>query len=455
VTNRRHAAPGRRRIRSLRPLAFLAAGLIVLWASSAYGYWTASSTGPYALANAATLPSPTLSAASVTATSAALSWTQPFVPTGYALTQSTGSLTGCTAAPAVGSTSCTATSLTPNTSYSWQLTASLYNWQAPATVSATTAKQATTTALSNLTPTTGTAGASFSATATVTGNSGYGVPAGAVVFALYASSTCSGAASYTSSAQTLSGGAATGTLQPAVGTYYWQAVYSPTDTYNLASTSACSAAITVTVAGATFGGAGPPVGLTASANNVVVGYPAGTASGDLVLLVVSNSVSQDSVAPAGWTQIANPNLGGSSMELQAWWHKAGAETSVTMTKLQTSATGGTAWVLDYKNVTNPAVAGISSGTVASAASATPTNLTTTAANATVISLVGINRARSLSLQTAQGFSLRAALSNAIGNGNGLGVADTFAATAGSVTSPTWTEGALTSQWAYITVAFTP
>ena len=40
---------------------------------------------------------------------------------------------------------------------------------------------------------------------------------------------------------TLAAGTVTGSLQPASGTYYWRATYTPTDTYNLTSTSACSA----------------------------------------------------------------------------------------------------------------------------------------------------------------------------------------------------------------------
>lgn len=73
------------------------------------------------------------------------------------------------------------------------------------------------------------------------------------MFSLYTSSSCSGGASYATSAQTLSGGAVTGSLQPAAGTYYWRAVYTPTDAYNLTSTSACSSAITVTTPTSTIG----------------------------------------------------------------------------------------------------------------------------------------------------------------------------------------------------------
>ncbi len=245
---RRSTAP-RRRVRG-RLVTAITAGLLVIMAGPAYSYWTVTSTGTYGRAQAGTLATPALSTASVTATSAGLAWTSPFTPTAYVLSQSPGTLTGCPAAPATASTGCTATSLTPNTSYTWTLAASFHSWVSPATVTATTSRQATTTTLGTITPTTGTSGTSFSATATVSGNAGYGTPAGTVVLALYTSATCTGTPSYTSPAKTLSGGAATAALQPAAGTYHWRATYSPADGYNLASTSSCSAAITVS-AGAT------------------------------------------------------------------------------------------------------------------------------------------------------------------------------------------------------------
>ncbi len=437
-----------------RLAAAMTAGLLVLVAGPAYGYWTASSTGPYARAQAATLATPGLTVGSVTATSAALAWTQPFAPTAYALSQAPGTVTGCPPAPGIASSGCTATSLSPNTTYTWTLAASLHTWVSPSTVTATTSKQATTTTLSALTPTTATAGTGFSATATVTGNAGYGTPAGTATLSLYAGSTCAGAPAYTSAAQTLTGGATTTTLHPALGTYSWRATYTPTDTVNLTSTSACSAPVTVTAAGATYAGAGAPVTVTSSSSNVVVPYPAGTATGDLMLLVVVNNATQTStVSSSGWNVVDNAGLGGSGMQITAWWHAAGAETSVTLASLKTNSDGATAWVLDYKNAGTPALAGVSSGTASSASALTPTGLTTTAPDTTVISLVGINTAAALSLQTPQGFAARASLQNATGVGRTLGVADRFAATAGSLTPPTWTEGATASQWAYITVAF--
>lgn len=445
-----HSTRARRVVSGLAVIVATLLGLTV--ASPASALWTATSTGPYALAQAATLVAPAVSASSVTATSAALSWTQPFVPTNYALTQSTGALTGCAASPATNSTGCTASALVPNTSYTWTLSSSRYSWVVAAGTTATTPKQATTTTLSAITPTSGSAGGSFSATATVTGNSGYGTPAGTVVLALFTSSTCSGAASYSSAATTLTAGAATATLSPAsAGTYYWRAVYTPTDTYNLTSTSACSAAITVSPAGPTIGA---PSTVTNSQKDIDVAYPTGTVSGDLLMLVVVNNASQDAKPPSSWNLIAEDDIGGSNMEMQAWWYTAGAESSVTM-EFKTNSSGVTAWVLNFGPRPSPVLQGTVSGTASTGTTLTPSTLTTTAANTTVVSLVGINQASTLSLGTANGFTFSNSLSNSGGSGRTLGIAVKQQATAGSVTSPVWSKIGSNSQWIYITVAFTP
>jgi hypothetical protein len=244
---RHRGGVGRRR---RRILTVLVTALVLGIGSIGHAYWTASSTGSYAKAQAATLAAPTVTAGATTATSVALGWSTTFSPTGLALTQSAGVLSGCSSTPAAASSSCTATGLTPNTSYTWTLTASKSNWTSAGTVTATTSRQATSTTLSNLTPTSGSQGASFAATATV---AGYGTPAGTVTFSLFTSSSCAGAASYSTSALSLASGSVTGTLQPAAGTYYWRATYTPSDAYNLSSPSSCSSAITVTAPTSTIG----------------------------------------------------------------------------------------------------------------------------------------------------------------------------------------------------------
>ena len=325
------AARGRFRVRVVGAVVAL---VVVAGAGAAHALWTTSSTGSYAVAQATTLTAPTLSTGSVAATSVALSWNKPFAPTAYALSQSAGSLTGCAVAPAPASSGCTATGLTPNTSYTWTLTAYLSSWSKQATVSATTSKQATATALSNITPTTATTGNTFSATSTVTGSSGYGTPAGTVVFSLFTSSSCTGGASYATTAQTLSGGAATGSLQPAAGTYYWRATYTPTDPYNFTSTSACSSAITVTtptssiglnfynVNGDVYSGSRP----TAITGGLSVINSGGSVLRTLTALTVTASLPDTRVSGAvptavtgtGWTYTSRSHVGSEWVYTFSW-----------------------------------------------------------------------------------------------------------------------------------------
>ncbi len=93
----------------------------------------------------ATIAAPTnFTATTVSTTSANLSWTAPATLTGYTLTQSTGSLAGCSATPTSGTMSCTATGLTEGTNYTWTLTA-VYNHWLSASVNASTTTLASVT----------------------------------------------------------------------------------------------------------------------------------------------------------------------------------------------------------------------------------------------------------------------------------------------------------------------
>jgi trimeric autotransporter adhesin len=79
---------------------------------------------------AATIGAPTnLTATTTGSTTATLSWTAPSTLTGYTLSQSPGTLGGCSAAPSASTTSCTATGLSPKTAYTWTLTATYDNWK--------------------------------------------------------------------------------------------------------------------------------------------------------------------------------------------------------------------------------------------------------------------------------------------------------------------------------------
>jgi hypothetical protein len=69
----------------------------------------------------------------VTQTTVKLTWTAPTAagtatPTGYHLTQSTGTLAGCSATPTASTLTCTATGLTAGKLYTWTLTAKYDNW---------------------------------------------------------------------------------------------------------------------------------------------------------------------------------------------------------------------------------------------------------------------------------------------------------------------------------------
>ncbi|GAB3118359.1 hypothetical protein GCM10027056_00120 [Glaciibacter psychrotolerans] len=307
VKNRRR---GRRaRLVTVAGISLALSGVLLIPAGSAFAFWTASSTGNSAHAAAGTLAAPVLSSDTLAPTMAELSWTQPFTPTGYLLTQTPGVLAGCAANPAPAATSCAPSGLTPNTTYTWGLSASLHNWAAMATTTATTSRQFTTTTLGSITPTTGSVGDSFTAKATVTGNSGYGAPAGNATFRLYANADCSGPANFTTPDQAITGGSANGSLKPTVGTYHWQAAYTPSDAYNTASTSACSTtAITVHAAGGP-----PPVppAITVSTSPVgVVASPDGKH-----VYVADFSVGTVSVIDTATNAVSALNVGGNPYEL--------------------------------------------------------------------------------------------------------------------------------------------
>jgi hypothetical protein len=122
---------------------------------------------------AATISAPggfTATAASTTTVN--LSWTAPPALTGYTLSQSAGTLAGCSATPS--GTSCTATGLTSHTAYTWTLRAAYNNWLSSSVqASATTMSTVGFTLLGKATD--GTAGTSSSTATGVTTISGAGL----------------------------------------------------------------------------------------------------------------------------------------------------------------------------------------------------------------------------------------------------------------------------------------
>lgn len=79
-------------------------------------------------------------------------------------------------------------------------------------------------------------------------------------------------------------------------------------------------------------------------------YPAGIASGDLLLLFVSSDSSSIGSAPAGWTLLGATQTGG-GMSCRAWWRtSAGTETG-TQTINVTGGTKGVAFITAYRPAT--------------------------------------------------------------------------------------------------------
>jgi hypothetical protein len=191
---------------------------------------------------------------------------------------------------------------------------------------------------------------------------------------------------------------------------------------------------------------------------MTVSYPASTSANDLLFLIEVNNANQNITTPAGWTLLADQATSSpAQFRMTIWWKLAGAESSVALT-VNTNGNGATAWVVRYTRPggypPNPAsaTATVRQGLSAASATMTPgTNVTTNQPEARVISIVAIRGANTLSLSSAQGFTLENATT---GTSRALGVADVYAATSGTTpTSPTWSQNGTAAQWAWATVAF--
>jgi large repetitive protein len=141
ATHRSRAAA--RALRRILPASVLVGLTLVLSApGTAFALFSATPSAQTAGVTAATIAAP----ARFTATAeynnnneAYLSWTAPATLTGYTLTQSPGTLAGCSGTPSASTTFCTATGLSAGTTYTWTLTAVYNDWQSPSVqASATT-----------------------------------------------------------------------------------------------------------------------------------------------------------------------------------------------------------------------------------------------------------------------------------------------------------------------------
>jgi hypothetical protein len=207
------------------------------------------------------------------------------------------------------------------------------------------------------------------------------------------------------------------------------------------------------------------IGPAAAATNskvVTVDYPVGSQVNDLLLLVEVNSANQNIATPSGWTLLADtaaqsPN----QFRFTVWWRLKGAGDSSVDLDIRTNSSGATARVIRYVRTAgyppNPvsATAAVAAGSSGATATRTPTpDITTNQADATVISLVAIRAANTLTLSAAQSFTLRSATTQTTGQATALGVADRTTSTSPSTpTSPTWSQSGTAAQWAWATVAF--
>ncbi len=245
---------------------------------------------------------------------------------------------------------------------------------------------------------------------------------------------------------------------PADGTYYYVV-----RAYYLGWESANSNQVTATVqSGLVYSATGPSTTATNS-TTMTVNYPAGTMQNDLLLLVEVNAANQNITTPTGWALLADTATGSPSQyRFTIWWKLAApAETSVDL-KVNTNASGATAWAIRYRRPSgyppNPitATAAVAVGNSGPSASLTPTpNITTNQANATVISIVAIRDANTLSLTTPNSFTLRnTATQSSSGQARAIGIADrTSLPLPSTPPSPTWAQTGTAAQWAWATIAF--
>ena len=204
-----------------------------------------------------------------------------------------------------------------------------------------------------------------------------------------------------------------------------------------------------------------PVASRTSSGPLTVMYPSTVATGDLLLLVQVNLADQNISTPSGWSLLADARTSiPEQFRFTVWWRAAPAAGTSVALDVFTNSRGASAWVSRYATAGQPpttATATVVNATAGPSAQLTPTpNLTTNAADATVISLVAARGDNPLSLATPQGFTTRfSTTTTAPGDPVAFGVADRPGLpNSSTVMSPTWRQDNPPTQWVYATVAFT-
>ena len=227
-------------------------------------------------------------------------------------------------------------------------------------------------------------------------------------------------------------------------------------------TGATSAAFTITETPLTYSAVGTPA--TATSNStVVINYPSGTVTNDLLVLVEINSSGGNSTTPTGWTLQANQSQSSPpKFGIKVWTRLSAGESSVSLA-FKAGGDGSTAWVTRYTRSSgyppNPtaATATVQSGVSAASATFTPTpDLTTNATNARVISIVAVRAVNTLSLLTPQSFGFRFTQTSTPLGGQGVAIAVSDSlqdANPSTPVSPTWSQTGTAAIWAWATIAW--
>ena len=125
---------------AVRVSLILGLAIVLSVPGEALALFSATPAAQTAAVTAATIAAPTgFTATAASTTTVTLSWTAPAKLTSYTLSQSPGTLAGCSATPSATTTTCTATGLSAATAYTWTLTTAYNDWLSSAvTASATT-----------------------------------------------------------------------------------------------------------------------------------------------------------------------------------------------------------------------------------------------------------------------------------------------------------------------------
>ena len=330
------------RSKMIRRSSVVAVFTMVL-ASSTMAWAIFSGTGATATGsfNAGTINAPTAFAtSSVAPTSVLLSWTAPTSPseTSYTLSQSPGTIAGCSATPSAGTTSCTASGLTPNTLYTWTLTAYYDNWQSTSVTVSVTTPKATPTITTASNPASVIVGGSIDDQAFVAG--GYD-PTGVITWSLYNNAGCTGTPVFSSSHGGPLAGDSTYSsgyyATTAADTYTWGINYVG-DNYNNAVVECGGANETLTVNAAT-----PTLGTSASS-----GVSVGSAVSDTSMLA-------NGYNPTGtitWSLYNNSGCTGPAVFTTTSGGAVSGNGSYTSASYTTTEAGTYYWIANYLGDSN-------------------------------------------------------------------------------------------------------